>query len=141
MMYTFKDDEGEFNGETTGTYVDREGDCTYLKRSDFEIEITDKWLSPNTGAEYPAQWQIRVPKLGIEAKISPLIADQELDTRGSTMIVYWEGTCKVEGSRSGEPLNGRAYVELVGYDMSHMDAGLGDFLFGKSIRQITEIFG
>ncbi len=141
MMYTFTDDSGEFNGETTGTYVDRDGSCTYLKRTDFNIEVADVWLSPNTGAEYPAKWRVSVPTLGIDAVITPLIPDQELDTRGSTMIVYWEGACKVEASRSGQALNGRAYVELVGYDMSHMEAGIGDFLFGKRVRQIAEMFG
>ena len=140
MIYTFTDDSGEFNGETTGTYVDRDGNCTYLKRSDFDIEITHKWLSPNTGAEYPAKWLVSVPTLGVEAEIVPLIADQELDTRGSTMIVYWEGACSVKGTKAGTAVGGNAYVELVGYDRSHETAGIGDFLFGHRIRQAMEMF-
>ncbi|MBP6002135.1 MAG: hypothetical protein KA746_01755 [Pyrinomonadaceae bacterium] len=140
MIYTFTDDSGEFNGETTGTYVDRDGNCRYLKRSDFNIEITDKWLSPNTGAEYPAKWLVSVPTLGIEAEIVPLIVDQELDTRGSTMIVYWEGACSVKGTKAGTAVGGNAYVELVGYDRSHETAGIGDFLFGHRIRQAIEMF-
>ena len=57
------------------------------------------------------------------------------------MIVYWEGACKVLGRKGEAETSGRAYVELVGYDMSHMQAGIGDFLFGKSIKKVKEMFG
>lgn len=140
MLYQFRTKTGEMDGESTGTFVASDGSCTYLKRSDFEINVLSTWLSPNTGAEYPAGWQIRVPSLDIELRLTPLIADQELDTRGSTMIVYWEGVCDVEGFKNHAAVTGRAYVELVGYDLSHEKAGLGDFLFGKTMRRIQEMF-
>ncbi|MBK8464558.1 MAG: hypothetical protein IPL32_01890 [Chloracidobacterium sp.] len=140
MLYQFRTKTGEMNGESTGTYVSQDGTCTYLKRSDFEIEVLSTWLSPNTGAEYPAGWQIRVPSLDIELRLTPLIDDQELDTRGTTMVVYWEGVCDVEGLKNHAAVTGRAYVELVGYDLSHETAGLGDFLFGKTMRRVQEMF-
>ncbi|MFN0280211.1 MAG: lipocalin family protein [Pyrinomonadaceae bacterium] len=139
MLYQFRTKTGEMDGESTGTYVARDGTCTYLKRSDFEIEVLSTWISPNSGAEYPAGWQIRVPSLDIEVSLTPLIDDQELDTRGSTMIVYWEGVCDVAGFKNKAAVDGRAYAELVGYDLSHEKAGVGDFLFGKTIRKIQEI--
>ncbi|MDQ3937528.1 MAG: lipocalin family protein, partial [Chloroflexota bacterium] len=43
------------------------------------------------------------------------IADQELDTRPTTGVVYWEGSQVVEATRAGRPLSGNAYVELTGY--------------------------
>jgi predicted secreted hydrolase len=43
------------------------------------------------------------------------VSEQELDTRGSTGVVYWEGSQRVEATRRGEPLGGEAYVELTGY--------------------------
>ena len=140
MMYEFQDDTGSFNGESTSTYVDAEGKCTYLKSQDFEIEGLSTWVSPHTGAEYPSGWEIRVPGLDIDIKITPLIEDQELDTRGSTIIVYWEGACKVDGTKGSSGGSGRAYVELVGYDMSHMQAGISDFLFGRTIQKVKDIF-
>lgn len=140
MLYQFRTTTGEMDGESTGTFVARDGTCTYLKRSNFEIEVLSTWLSPNSGAEYPAGWNIRVPSLDIELRLTPLIDDQELDTRGSTMVVYWEGVCEVEGLKNKTDVTGRAYVELVGYDLSHEKAGLGDFLFGKTVRRLQEMF-
>ena len=57
------------------------------------------------------------------------------------MIVYWEGACKLTGTKNGNGIGGRAYVELVGYDMSHERAGLGDFLFGSKFSDLTGMFG
>lgn len=140
MVYQFQDPSGEFNGQSTGTFVDRDGTCTYLTPADFELEATSTWTSPRTEAVYPALWNLRVPRLEIDIRIEPLIADQELDTRGSTMIVYWEGACKVTGTKAGSSAEGRAYVELVGYDMSHTQAGIGDFLFGGAMRRVADMF-
>ena len=133
MIYQFKDKSGGMKGESTGTYVDREGKCHYLKRKDFEITTAGKWTSHNTGAEYPSEWIVSVPTLDIDIKIEALIADQELDTRGTTMIVYWEGACSVAGQKGKSAVTGRAYVELVGYDRSHETVGVADFIFGKTI--------
>ena len=40
---------------------------------------------------------------------------QELDTRPTTGVVYWEGSQVVRATRDGQPLGGEAYVELTGY--------------------------
>ncbi len=141
MIYQFKSEDGGMHGPSTGTFVHPDGTCEYLERKDFEIEVLSTWTSPHTNAVYPSGWHVTVARLGIDILIQPLIADQELDTRGTTMIVYWEGACKVTGKRCGQVTGGRAYVELVGYDMSHTQAGIGDFLFGGTIRKVQEMFG
>ena len=133
MIYQFKDSSGGMMGESTGTYVDRDGRCHYLKREDFEITTISRWTSKNTQADYPAAWQIKVPTLDIDITVRSLLDDQELDTRGTTMIVYWEGACSVEGKKVGSNTAGRAYVELVGYDRSHEKVGVTDFIFGKTL--------
>ena len=140
MIYQFRGETGEMNGEATGTFVERDGTCKYLERKDFKIDVLSTWTSSKTKAEYPSKWRVRVERLGIDIEIEPLLADQELDTRGSTMIVYWEGACKVVGKREGNSLEGRAYIELVGYDRSHENVGFSDFLFGSRIKQAMEIF-
>ncbi len=140
MIYQFRTESGDMNGDSTGTFVRRDGTCEYLERKDFEINVLSTWTSEKTGAEYPSRWHVRVERLGIDIEIDPLIDDQELDTRGSTMVVYWEGACGVTGTRANNPIGGRAYVELVGYDRSHEKAGMGDFLFGRQIRQFKEMF-
>jgi hypothetical protein len=65
--------------------------------------------------------------------------DQELDTRGSTMIIYWEGACEVTGTAGDGGISGRAYVELVGYDRSHESPNLAYFLVGNPFDLLTRI--
>jgi predicted secreted hydrolase len=140
MIYQFKTDSGKMDGESTGTFVDAEGNCKYLKRQDFDIEATGSWTSGN-GSVYPSGWHVRVPSLDIDITIKPLIDDQELNTTGSTMVVYWEGACSVTGTRSEKAIDGKAYVELVGYDRSHESVGISDFLFGKQLKSIRDMVG
>ena len=45
----------------------------------------------------------------------PTVAQQELDTRASTGVIYWEGSQVVTATRDGVALGGEAYVELTGY--------------------------
>jgi len=49
------------------------------------------------------------------------VADQELDTRTTTGVVYWEGSQRVVATRAGERLGGEGYVELTGYARSMQD--------------------
>jgi predicted secreted hydrolase len=43
------------------------------------------------------------------------VPDQELDTRATTGVVYWEGSQVVDATRDGVRVGGQAYVELTGY--------------------------
>ena len=52
---------------------------------------------------------------GIAISLSPTVADQELDTRATTGVVYWEGSQRVTGTIDGRQVGGDAYVELTGY--------------------------
>lgn len=140
MIYHLRSESGGPTDDSTGTFVDRDGTCRSLSAADFELTATKIWTSPKTGAEYPAGWRITVPGLDIDVEVEPLIADQELDTRGTTMIVYWEGVCQVSGTRAGNVVTGRAYVELVGYDRSHENVNIATFLFADPIRRMQALF-
>jgi predicted secreted hydrolase len=76
------------------------------------------WGSPATGAVYPAGWRVIVPAFHLDVTVTPLVADQEMDTRATTGIVYREGAVDVSGSHPG-----RGYVELTNYD--RLPFGLG----------------
>jgi predicted secreted hydrolase len=142
MVYHIRDRHDRPSTFSSGTFVDAEGGRTHLAREDFEVEATGRWRSPHTGATYPSGWRLRVPRVGVDVTVTPVLKDQELDTRGTTMIVYWEGACAVEGTRDGRPVAGRAYVELVGYDRSHESPSLVTFLFGSALdRGWRSIFG
>ena len=71
------------------------------------------------GATYPAGWRITIPGEGLAIDLHPTVADQELDTRASTGVVYWEGSQVVSATRGATRLGGEAYVELTGYAPSN----------------------
>ncbi|MCI0345615.1 MAG: MMPL family transporter [Chloroflexi bacterium] len=99
-----------------GTLVDGDGATRHLDRDEFTVEATGQWTSPATGARYPAGWTIQLPSEGLTLTLEPTVADQELDTRATTGVVYWEGSNYVTGSRGPRQfVTGEAYVELTGY--------------------------
>jgi len=104
---------GGFSG---GTHVDAAGTALPLAAQDFAITASGhQWVSPTTAGAYPQGWTIKVPALGIDVTVSPLLADQEVSDRYGWMPLYWEGLCAVTGTRNGQPAKGSAYVELTGY--------------------------
>ena len=84
-----------------GTVVAPDGTVRHLDRDAFEVEVTDRWTSPATGADYPAAWTIRIPGDDLVIRLHPTVAAQELDTRATTGVVYWEGSQVVEATRAG----------------------------------------
>jgi hypothetical protein len=51
---------------SAGTYVAPDGTLTHLAAGDWTLEVTDTWVSPTSGGEYPAGWRISVPSVGLE---------------------------------------------------------------------------
>ena len=71
-----------------------------------------RWTSPASGASYPVQWQIDTPAGRYEVRA--LLEAQELDSRGSTGSIYWEGLSELFDAGSGRRL-GTGYLEMTGY--------------------------
>jgi predicted secreted hydrolase len=99
-----------------GTYVAADGRDTFIAAADLHVEVLDRWTSPRTGFTYPARWRVTLPRQGLTLVCTPVLNDQELDTRASTGNVYWEGQVRYEGTRDGAPIAGAGYIELTGYD-------------------------
>jgi predicted secreted hydrolase len=107
------------SGETTiayGTYVAPDGSFRHLNAGQFEVSALGQWTSPHTGYTYPSGWRATVNDPPLDLKITPVIPDQELDTRRLTSLVYWEGAQTIVGTSAGQPIGGQGYVELVGYN-------------------------
>ena len=99
-----------------GTIVDPNGTTRHLERDEFAVDVTERWTSPTTGADYPAGWILTIPgEDDLVIELRPTVAAQELDTSATTGVVYWEGSQVVGGTRDGVPIGGDAYVELTGY--------------------------
>jgi predicted secreted hydrolase len=111
MLFNIRVDQVNKQGD--GSYID-ELACLYpLASTDFQIAATDTWVSPHSGAAYPMGWQVSVPGQGLDLTLTPVMQDQELCFILDTC--YWEGAIDVYGTREGEPISGRGYVELTGY--------------------------
>jgi predicted secreted hydrolase len=110
MFYALRDRNGAEDPYSAGTWVDRHGRAHRLARSDVRIDTLARWTD-RRGTRYPSRWRLRDPALGLDLTVRPVLADQELMTSPR----YWEGAVNVTGTRAGQPIGGRGYVELVGY--------------------------
>jgi len=52
---------------------------------------------PPERRKLPRRWRLKVPAAGIDLTVEPYVADQELNTEGSTGVVYWEGAIGGQG--------------------------------------------
>ena len=110
MLYRLRREGGSTASESAGTLVQRDGSPHHLTAADFALTAKTWWTSPRTGARYPATFHVTVPLAGLDVEVRPQIPDSELDARGSSGTVYWEGPVAVAGSAQGE-----GYTELTGY--------------------------
>ena len=61
------------------------------------------------------RWKVTIPSEEAALEIVPFFPEQELDTRKSTRVTYWEGAVQVKGSYRKKPIQGLGYVEMTGY--------------------------
>jgi predicted secreted hydrolase len=98
-----------------GTWVAPNGVVERISGDEIRLDATGSWLSPATGTTWPSGWTLQIESKGLRVTITPELLDQELDTRATTGVIYWEGATRVSGTLGGEPVSGAAYVELTGY--------------------------
>lgn len=116
MLYVIRRTDGSPDVTSSGSLIDSDGRVIPLKREQMRITATDRWKSPKSGATYPIAWRVEVPSFNVALTLTPLLRDQELVTRGSTQVTYWEGAVAVSGSFGGVAVRGDGYVEMTGYD-------------------------
>lgn len=92
-----------------GSHRDRAGRLTVLKPDDVRWQAGGWWQSPRSRARWPVKPVVALKLAGQwrDLPVTPLMPDQELDSRMSGGPVYWEGAVTVPG--------GRGYLELTGY--------------------------
>jgi predicted secreted hydrolase len=115
MLYLLRQEDGEVNPASSGTYIDASGALRHLEKGYFQVFVKDAWKSAKSGAVYPRRWSLSIPLLGIDLDVSSNLADQEMRTAGTTGVTYWEGSVAVKGTKGGSPVDGHGYVEMTGY--------------------------
>lgn len=123
MVYLIRQQSGDIHPLSSGTLVAADGTPQALTSADFQIEVLRTWRSPADGTVYPAKWRLRIPGEAIELTITPYMADQEMHT----LIRYWEGAVRAQGTAQGRSLAGDGYVELTGYG----EKKAGSAVFGR----------
>jgi predicted secreted hydrolase len=116
MLYLIRHRDGQVDPTSSGTLIHPDGSSEHLLSSTFQVETLGSWRSKKSGTTYPSGWRLTVPGKKLELKLVPTVKDQELTTRKSTLVNYWEGSVQVTGKHKGEPVQGKGYVELTGYD-------------------------
>jgi predicted secreted hydrolase len=115
MIFQLRNGQGGLHPASSGTFIDSSGKPRHLKRENFRVEVLDRWKSPKSGAYYPVRWQVTVFPLAAQLTVAASMANQEMQTPGSTAETYWEGSVTANGSVAGHPVKGQGYVELTGY--------------------------
>jgi predicted secreted hydrolase len=124
MLYQMRLDDGTVDPYSLGTYVAENGESTRLAAEDFRMQPITTWRSTRTSADYPVRWQIEIPKLDMKLQVDAAFNAQEMDTRATTGISYWEGSVSVRGTRDRAEIGGTGYLEMTGY----LGKGLGSVL-------------
>jgi predicted secreted hydrolase len=69
------------------------------------------WVSPASQARYPVEWAVETP--AGRFTVHAVVDAQELDSRGSTGAIYWEGLSELRAA--GGQAVGQGYLEMTGY--------------------------
>jgi predicted secreted hydrolase len=119
MLYLIRDASDRVIATYAG-FIPAQGGEQLLPAKALKITVLGSWLSPTTGARYPAGWRITLAdsQRAIALTLLPELADQELVTYQSTGNAYWEGAVSVRGESNGRAVTGEGYVELTGYARS-----------------------
>ncbi|HVT04348.1 MAG TPA: lipocalin-like domain-containing protein [Thermoanaerobaculia bacterium] len=115
MIYILRRPDGKPGPASAGSLVLADGNVIHLKREDIQITRLGTWTSPRSGGTYPMGWNVRIAPVSLTVNVQEKLKDQELITRASTQVTYWEGAVGGIGTFGGTPVRADGYVEMTGY--------------------------
>jgi predicted secreted hydrolase len=116
MLYQIRRRDGMADKTSSGSLITNSGEVIPLRHDQFTIRPKGRWRSPRSRASYPMGWEVSVAPLNLRLDVRERLRDQELITKGSTQVTYWEGAVQIVGNYGETPVRGRGYVEMTGYD-------------------------
>lgn len=117
MLYRMRREDGG-SAHLFGGIVDARGTVRIVQSNEVQLTALRHWTSPKSRARYPVSWKIVLSPAGeapITVEIDAELNDQELDTRKSTRVTYWEGVVEGRATQSGASERVEGYMELTGY--------------------------
>lgn len=112
MLYVLRNPQGGILRVSRGSMRHPDGRQETWVPGPGNLSASATWTSPRTGIRYPSRWTLKVPGDPTPLELRPALPDQELRTRRTTGVTYWEGLVDVQ--RRGQPA-GWGFVELTGY--------------------------
>jgi predicted secreted hydrolase len=122
MLYLLRQKDDTFHPVSQGTLVDKDGRTRSLSMNDISIKTLNNWKSDVDETLYPTKWQIIFTSLNLKLQVTTRISNQEMLTKETTGIRYYEGSVRITGDKDSKPVHGLGYVELTGY-AQHFDTG------------------
>jgi predicted secreted hydrolase len=116
MLYVIRRADRTPDVTSSGSLITADGRVIPIHHDQMQVATKRRWKSKKSGATYPLDWNVTIPSFGISLTLHPLLDDQELVTRESTRVTYWEGAVSVSGSFDNIGVSGEGYVEMTGYD-------------------------
>ena len=111
MAYRMRLRNGDDDPTAHGSLTDPSGSSRTLAATDYQLTDVAFWESPESRITYPAGWTLTLPTEGLELTLEVPVSNCEI----GDSYRYWEGPIQVHGTRSGLPVRGVGYAELVGY--------------------------
>ena len=123
MMFQIRRADGSIDSRSSATLIEADGRAVQIPFDEFTLKPTGvSWRSQTSGANYPTEWLIELPKFDLRLKVSAAFENQELQTTESTAVTYWEGSVNIEGVSGERKIKGRGYLEMTGYSGQNMGA-------------------
>ena len=94
-----------------GSHRTAQGALTIFQPGEVRFTPGRVWTSPANQARDPVEWALDTP-MG-RFQVQSVLDNQELDSRGSTGAVYWEGLSRLLDAQGR--LVGHGYLEMTGY--------------------------
>lgn len=116
MIYRMRDVKGNTTPRSIAVISQPDGSSETSSLDDWQIVPTRYWLSKKTGIRYPVDWRITETNMKIDLRLTARVDHAEMDARGSSYMIYWEGPVAVSGTMSGKEIQASAYMELVGHN-------------------------
>ncbi|MEW6207331.1 MAG: lipocalin-like domain-containing protein [Acidobacteriota bacterium] len=118
MLFRTRQADGSIDPRSNGTLIEKDGSATRLAFDEFQLTPVSTWQSERSGARYPTEWKLDLPRFDLSLRIRAAFNDQELTATESAGVVYWEGSVTVEGNGA----RGSGYLEMTGYTGQSMGA-------------------
>lgn len=111
MVYQLRREDGSADAFSAATLVLSDGTVHRLDADEFTLRPSRPWGAAPGAPEYPTQWTVEIPSRGIRLDVSAALPAQEL----TLSVRYWEGSVRIRGTRDGQDVRGRGYLEMTGY--------------------------